>query len=157
MSHWPHDPFAPPGGEPLPTSPMPSASSSFGSEPHGDMRERIRALEVTIHHTWTNTIERMAAAVRRMEGIDRRLEAGDARMGSHHERLTGLDTEVRRLSEVSGQISGLDKRLSAIEQRWAMGRAALHYVGAAILSVLVLTGKVTVEQVKEVARLFGFG
>ena len=121
------------------------------------MRERIRALEVTIHHTWTNTSERIAAQVRRMEGIDRRLEAGDARMGSHQERLSGLDQELRRLSEASGQILGIDKRLAAIEQRWAMGRAALHYVGAAVLSVLVLTGKVTVEQVKEIARLFGFG
>lgn len=126
-----------------PTWEPPSHPQSSRYEP--DTRERLRAVEVWLHHLAQSTAERHGAHVRRLELQERR-------MTGHQTRLTEAERRTAEIAPISERVTVLETRLRATKER-------LQYAGAAILIGLVAGGKMTVEQLVSVlqalARLAG--
>lgn len=94
------------------------ASGNGGS--HGDLRERVRALEVRADTSHDSALEWMRATAERMSGLDRRLEEGDRRMSGLQSRCTQHDAEITRLT------GALTPLAAAVEEntKWREARAA---------------------------------
>lgn len=158
------------------TSPPPwpaSETPSGNGGSHGDLRERVRALEVQSHMHHTSTVERLRAQVDRMVGIDRRLEQGDQRMSGLQQRITGLDDATRRHGEaitpIASKVDDLAKwreaqdadqraRVQSKEDRRAARKEAfalIQWAAALVLMVAYALGAIGVDKIEGLVKLRG--
>lgn len=130
----------------------PSTAAHGGS--YGDLRERLRTIEVLldIHHRTAQ--QRLDAQVGRMNGIDGRLQAGDQRMAGHQERLTEQGFEIARIKEATVSQQTLEARVSAMEKGREHLAQIAKYGVAAVLLFLTLTGRMTVAEVEQLWKIF---
>lgn len=157
---WPSPP-------PWPVSEPPSGNGGT----HGDLRERVRALEVQSHMHHVSTVERLRAQVDRIAGIDRRLEQGDQRMTGLQARITAHDEAIRRhgeaISPLAVAICELREwqqrqeatqahRATTKEERRAARRDALalvQWAGALLLMAAYALGAIGADKVDGLLKL----
>lgn len=119
-----------------PTWEPPSRPQSPSYE--ADLRERLRALEVSMQHHAQVTADRLSIHVRRMEQHDERSNGQQARL-----------TEAERRTAAIGPLS---ERVTAIESKLRAAKERIQYTAAAILFGLVAGGKMTVDQLVSVLQ-----
>lgn len=130
----------------------PQPSGNGGST--GDLRERIKALEVRSQMSEQAIHQRLDAQVGRMNGIDGRLAAGDKRMSGHQDRLTRQDSAITQVQKDMVPLTALGARVSAIETMKDQAAQYAKYALGAILLFLTLTGRMTIAEIEQVWKLF---
>lgn len=124
---------------PLYPSPSWEPPSRWQSPPYeAEMRERLRALEVSMQHHAQVTADRLSIHVRRME-------RQDERVNGHQQRLTEAERRTALIAPLSERLTSVESRLRAAKER-------LQYAGAAILFGLIAGGKMTVDQIISVLQ-----
>lgn len=133
-SNRPRDTWEPPSHQP--SSPF-ETSGNGGS--HGDIRERLRAIEVWLHHLAQSTAERHGAHVRRLELQERRMTGHQARL-----------TEGERRS---AEIAPLSERVTAIEKKLRHAKERIQYAAAAVIFGMVMGGQMTLDRVFQIVDI----